>query len=114
MSDKAMLEVMSDILGALTDANPWGKAVYSDPMVCAADKEYSIAFDELKAKYGEEEVTQIDEAHGAALSAYVDAAVLYGMRVMNALNDTIQNPSELGQYTRERINQLRRGGGNGE
>ena len=109
MSDKAMLEVMSDILGALTDANPWGKAVYSDPMVCAADKEYSIAFDELKAKYGEEKVTQIDEAHGAALSAYVDAAVLYCMRVMNALNDTIQNPSELGQYTRERINQLRKG-----
>ena len=33
MSDKAMLEVMFDILGVLTDANPWGKAVYSDPMI---------------------------------------------------------------------------------
>lgn len=38
-----MLEVMSDILGVLTDAKPWGKAVYSDPVICEADKEYSIA-----------------------------------------------------------------------
>lgn len=108
---KESLALIDDVMDRLVDTDMWNKILMSDPMIMQADAQFTAKVDALQ---GAAEWKQLDELKNSAQhlnNTLVSAAILYGMRVSQAIREVTASPdtiTELSQFVLNRMAKKRR------
>lgn len=107
MSQKAhmtvSLELVDDIMDSLT-VNKFGENVQmSDPMIQTESKKLDALLDNLEGSLSKAYCENIRDKVVDLVNAYSAAAILYGIRVAEAIQDVTANPGTLSQYVMDRV-----------
>ena len=79
--------LMREVLGAIVNTDTWNEAILTDPQIKAAD----AAFWKLMEDVEDGVSAKLSDAHSHVVSAYCDAAIMYGMHVANTLREGVAN-----------------------
>lgn len=96
------LGIVKEMMSEIGQTDAWEQTQLTDPRILAADDNLRRAAASTgisKAQYN-----AIEEATYALINAYSDAAILYGIRVAQAIQYATQNPAEYGRYVLNRMN----------
>lgn len=107
MKDSAAL--MDDIMDQVSQTEMWNNILMTDPLIQDAEKELNS---NLKALEGIVSDKQIEDLRAAAwgLSNATDyLALLYGMRVAQAIQEVSASPASLSQCILDRVVKCREG-----
>ena len=96
---KKSCEIMRDIMGAIVETEEWNRIQFSDPVIQRAEDEFRSL---LKQVDSPEVETKLSDACTALISAFADAATLYGIQVANAIRDIADDPCVLSRFYMER------------
>ena len=99
---KEDLAIMKSIMDEICTTTTWGAVQAYDKGVKQATHDLLEVMDEIKPFIPPELFTQLDDAQGREVSANVDAAMLYGMKVMKAFLDAVDKPREVTGYIETR------------
>lgn len=106
---KDSLEIMDSIMGEVVQTKVWESIQLTNPAILAADKHLSDELTKLPDSIPKQTIGAIEDATIGLTNAFVDAAILYGIRIAFAVYDVTNNPNALSQYIMDRI--AKRGGG---
>lgn len=98
MEKQQMQEVINAILSGVVQTSVWENIMATDPAIQQVSNEYLNILDQIKEKCGFEMANEFDEAHESVVAAYIDAAMIYGMRTMMALQYGVNRPIEYSQF----------------
>ena len=101
--DKRALSLMSNIMSAITGADEWENLQMHDPGVEAAADRWEQARERARAYLPKDIYNELSNAQCGEVAAYSDIAILYGMRVAAAIQETTANPMELTRFRLERL-----------
>lgn len=96
------LGIVKEMMSEIGQTDAWIQTQLTDPRILAADdnlRRVAASTGITKAQYN-----AIEEAACASINAYIDAAILYGIRVAQAIQYATQNPAEYGRYVLNRMN----------
>lgn len=99
---KEDLAIMKSIMDGICTTTTWEAVQAYDKGIRQATHALLEVMDEIKPFIPPELFTQLDDAQGLELSANVDAAMLYGMKVMKAFLDAVDKPQEVTRYIETR------------
>jgi len=100
---KKQLEIMDDIIGAISDTNEWRRIQMEDPSILAAEEKVGGILDRVKPLIPRELFMQLSDAITEVGTAYHDPAILYGIQVAQAIHDVVLNPTALSRHILNRI-----------
>ena len=87
---KENLEIVDAILDCVTQTDFWNHIQLTNPMIKEADDELSALLDKLKATSLENLVEEVRDAAWELSNAFCYPAILYGMRVAQAIQEVAQ------------------------
>lgn len=108
---KENLEIVDDVMDRVTQTDFWTRIQLTNPMIKEADDRLSALLDKLKATSPENLVEEVCDAAWELSNAFCYPAILYGMRVAQAVQEVTLDPNALSQYIMDRVAK-RRGGDN--
>lgn len=100
-----MLEIMDEILCALVESKAWNRIDRMDPRIKQAEEELSNELDALNLSRDQRD--EVEEAITTQCSACIEAAIIYGMYVMQSIQQTIKEPELLSKHILERIKEAK-------
>ncbi|WP_300685480.1 hypothetical protein [Acutalibacter sp. 1XD8-36] len=106
---KENLKIMDDIMDRVTQTDFWNNIQLTNPMIKEADKQFSALLDKLKETAPEDLIEKARDAAWEMSSAFCYPAILYGMRVAQAIQEAALDPNALSQYILDRT--AKRNGG---
>lgn len=107
---KENLEIVDNVMDRVTQTDFWNRIQLTNPMIKEADDQLSALLDKLKATSPENLVEEVRDAAWGLSNAFCYPAILYGMRVAQAIQEVALDPNALSQYIMDRVAK-RRGGG---
>ena len=86
---------MASLIPILMESEKWADISLHDPEICAAEKEASEILKKLKSIHPEDTklLFALDTAMGSVATAYMAAAILYGMSIAMDIRDATANPT---------------------
>lgn len=100
--DTTALGIVDKMMSEIGQADAWIQVELTDPRILAADENLKNA---IKATgVSKTQFNVIEEAANASINAYIDAAILYGIQVAQAIQYAAQNPAKYGRYVLNRMN----------
>lgn len=108
---KENLEIVDNVMDRVTQTDFWNRIQLTNPMIKEADDQLSALLDKLKATSPENLVEEVRDAAWGLSNAFCYPAILYGMRVAQAIQEVALDPNALSQYIMDRVAK-RRGGDN--
>ena len=106
---KENLEIVDAILDCVTQTDFWNHIQLTNPLIKDADDELSALLDKLKATSLENLVEEVRDAAWELSNAFCYPAILYGMRVAQAIQEVALDPNALSQYIMDRVVKYREG-----
>lgn len=100
------LKIMDDIMCAVTQTEEWDRIQTSDPAILEANKETRELLELIRPAISDDLLYRLDDAISGQFCAYVDAAILYGIQVADAIHAVSENPEALSYHVMERIGRL--------
>ena len=100
---KENLEIVDDIMDQVTQTDFWDSIQRTNPMIKEADDHLSALLNKLKATSSENLVEKVRAATWELSNAFCYPAILYGMRVAQALQEVTLDPNALSQYIMDRV-----------
>lgn len=97
------VELMDELMGTVVQTKVWIKEQQENPEILAADKQLEEALGAIKGIVPNNVIVQITDAAWGYASAFENAAILYGLRVADAIHDIAARPSDLSQYILDRV-----------
>lgn len=93
------LELMNELMGAISQTAEWERIETTDPKIKEADKLYSAALNEVRGLIPADVYSELENATVNYAFAIKDSAILYGIRVANiirgmAAGHAALNPAE--------------------
>lgn len=101
---KEYLEIMDDMMNAVTQSDPLERMVMRDPWIKRAEANLHTQIDGLQ-NYEEIEDAVLDLAN-----AYERVSVMYGIMVAQAIQAVSRNPALLTRHIMDRADAMRKGG----
>ena len=99
---KENMEIVDDIMNAVTQNESWVKIQQTDPMVKEAEDKLDACLDKLKGVVADDLIEELWDAALNLSCAYDYPSILYGVRVAQALHATAQDPVTLSRHIMER------------
>lgn len=109
---KDSVAIMDDLMDRVTQTEVWNDIQMADPLIKDAEAELTRQLDALDALDGLISDKRIEDIRAAAwgLANATDyPAILYGMRVAQAIQDVTANPALLSQCILDRVKKCRGG-----
>ncbi len=100
---KENLEIVDDIMDRVTQTDFWNNIQLTNPMIKDADNQLSTLLDKLKATSPEDLVEEVRDAACGLSNAFCYPAILYGMRVTQAIQEVTLDPNALSQHIMDRV-----------
>lgn len=107
---KDSVAIMDDIMDRVTQTEMWNDIQMADPMIKDAEAELTRQLDALDGIISDKRIEDIRAAAWGLANATDYPAILYGMRVAQAIQDVTANPVLLSQCILDRVKK-RKGGG---
>lgn len=100
------LDIMDNVLGAITDSDSWQEVLCNDPRIEHTQNRFYNSLEKIRSKCGDALFEEIEDCFLGTINAHIDAAVLYGMHVGKALGVVTDDPCKLNDHIlkRSRIN----------
>lgn len=95
---KFELDLMSSIMGGIEQTEEWIYIQMNDPGTKAADSQFERSLKRAEEYLPQEIYTELADANCRVISAYIDVAILYGMRVAGVIQATTANSGELTNF----------------
>ena len=90
------LATVNDIVEAVVTSKGWNDIQQNDPQINAAERAFEATIE------GSANEGAVYDAAMELVGAYVDAAILYGIHVANAIRSVSADPMALSRYIMER------------
>ena len=97
------LEIMDELMGAITQTDEWQRIQMEDPQIKKAQAELDLALRNVSHFVPVEVFKPLDDSVANAVFSYVDAAILYGIQVADAIHTAASRPSDLSRHVMERL-----------
>lgn len=104
-----MPELTFQVMQALRQTDEWDRLWKEDPGIQRAKAQLEDVMERVGLKIPGQLVDDLWSAVYGLTSASEDAALLYGIRVMEALHGVAANPTEFSSYTADRRTGVRHG-----
>ena len=101
MSDKNV-RLMDDLMQAIVQTEEWESIQENDPEIKRSDRQLVSTLQEVSGFIPREMYIKIEEAVYGYSNAVSNAAMLYGMRVLEAIRDVSARPCDLSRHVMER------------
>lgn len=92
------LEIMDDIMSAITQANAWQEVLERDELVEKAWAEWSQLIEQARNYLPEDLCDRLDNAACSISSSHGDAGILFGIYVANAVRTVTAFPGALSHH----------------
>ncbi len=93
------LAIMDDIMDRVTQTEEWNRIQLEDPAIAKAEREAEELYNNLDRK-GQDRAQSL---LASLACAYSCVAILYGMRVAEAIRETVADPCAFSQYILKRL-----------
>lgn len=94
---------MDDMLGFLTQTDEWARICNEDPQIQAEEANLKAVVERVKPLVSKELWDELYGAVASEESAYIGAAILFGMRVPDMIRNGAARQIEVSQHILERI-----------
>ena len=89
---------MADIMDGSIHSEGWTEIQLNDPGIVAAERRIESGLKRAEHFLPKDLYMEIADSHVGGLSAYIDAAILYGIHTADVIQSIAANPSELSKY----------------
>ena len=107
--DKNM-EIISQLMVTITQTNEWFRICHEDAQIQRATLDLQTVMERVAALIPEELMDELWDALGNLEQAQETAAILYGIRVADAIRDVAARPTDLTRYIIDRAKTGAQGG----
>ena len=107
--DKNM-EIISQLMATITQTNEWFRICNEDPQIQRASHGLQLTMARVSALVPEAIMDELWDALGDLEQAQETAAILYGIRVADAIRDVAARPTDLTRYIIDRAKTGAQGG----
>lgn len=97
------LEIMDELMGAITQTDEWERIQLTDPQIKEAEAELDLAIKNISHFVPKEVYGSLEDCARNAAFAYINAAILYGIQVADAIHAVAAKPNALSQHIMDRI-----------
>lgn len=106
---KDSVAVMDDIMDQMTQTEMWSHILMTDPLIQDAEKELNSNLEALNGIVSDKQIEDLRAAAWGLSNATAYPALLYGMRVAQAIQEVSANPAALSQCILDRVVKRREG-----
>lgn len=106
---KDSVAFMDDIMDHVTQTEMWNNILMTDPLIQDAEKELNSNLEALEGIVSDKQIEDLRAAAWGLSSATDYPAILYGMRVAQAIQEVSSNPAPLSQCILDRVIKCREG-----
>lgn len=100
---KDSLKIMDDIMNGVIQTEMWVTIQQTDPMIKEAESKLEASLNKLKGTPQEELIEELFDAALNLTSAFDYPAILYGMRIAQAIQEVTSDPTALSQHIMDRV-----------
>ena len=97
------LEIMDDLMSAITQTEEWERIQLEDPQIREAEAKLELELKNVSHFVPFEVFAPLEDCVRNAAYVYADAAILYGIQVADAIHAVSSKPSLLSQHILDRI-----------
>lgn len=98
MEFEAKMDIVRELMFALAQTKEWAHIEREDPMICESERRFEAAKERIVGKLSVDDENDLSEAMQSVISAYTNAAILFGMKTADALREATAQPATLSQY----------------
>lgn len=106
---KDSVAIMDDIMDHATQTEIWNRILMPDPLIQDAEKELNSNLEALNGIVSDKQIEALRAAAWGLANATDYPAILYGMRVAQAIQEVSANPATLSQCILDRVVKCREG-----
>lgn len=100
---KDSIDIMDDIMNYVSQTNFWNNIQLTDPMIQNADEELTAQLAKLKGIVPGRQIEDLRDHAWYLVNAFTYPAILYGMRVAQAIQEVTADPAALSQRILDRV-----------
>lgn len=104
---KDSVAIMDDIMDRVSQTEVWNAIQSADPLIKDAEAELTRNLDALDGIISDKQIEDLRAAAWGLANATDYPAILYGMRVAQAIQDVTFNPAALSQCILDRVRKCR-------
>ncbi len=97
------LEIMNELMGIITQTDEWERIQMTNPQIKTAEAALDLALKNVFHVVPKEMYGPLEDCARNVAFAYVDAAILYGIQVADAIHAVAAKPNALSQHIMNRI-----------
>lgn len=98
MNNDINVQIVDDMMGAITQTEAWLTEHKKNPAILAAQKQLSKALEPIKGVVPDDVIDMIEEAAYSYGGVVETTAILYGIHVADAIRDVAARPSDLTRH----------------
>lgn len=98
MNDNTQMSIMRELMFSLVQSSEWGQIKRGDPMICESERRFEETKQRIMGQLSIDDENDLFEAIQGIVDAYINAAILFGMRTADALREATARPAALSQY----------------
>lgn len=106
---KDSVAIMDTIMDHMTQTEMWNYILITDPLIQDAEKELNSNLEALEGLVSDKQIESLRAAAWGLSTATDYPAILYGMRVAQAIQEVTANPALLSQCILDRVVKCREG-----
>ena len=101
--EKTDFALMDDIMQGVSGSSEWNQIQLNDPDISEKQTQLDGIMQQVKGYLPRDLYATLSEAQTAAATAYIEPAILYGIRVANVVRDVAAHPVEFSEYVQARM-----------
>lgn len=102
--DKKDFTLMDDLMWAITTSEEWNTTLIKDPVAAKRNAHLNSVMEKVKSYLPNDLYVELADAQTSASTAYIEPAILYGIRVAGVIRDAATHPMGFSQHIVERAN----------
>ena len=97
------LELMNELMGAISQTGEWERIEVMDPQVKEADERHTAVLNKVRNLIPADVYAELEDATLSYAFAVKDTAILYGIRVAGVIRARAADPVALSHYVVDRM-----------
>lgn len=98
MAENNSMDIVRELMFSIAETSEWEQIERTDPMICESERRFEEIKQRIMGQLACEEENDLFDGMQSVLRAYVNAAILYGMKVSDAFREAVARPAAFSQY----------------
>ena len=106
MAEKNQMGIVRELMFSIVETSEWEQIERTDPMICESERRFEEIKQRIIGQLSIDDENDLFNGMQGVVRAYVNAAILYGMKVSDALREAVARPATFSQYDLDRCNAI--------